>query len=124
MVGRCVVAIVGGVLVVGCDRSSNATPECPVLAAEAAGAPQPFADDFDGDGPLVDYVTNNAEALPEVARVEGRYRALVTDNSDDRTLHFFKKQGRLDARLLSFPFDYVVRNVGIQFLVVAMFNGG
>jgi hypothetical protein len=58
-------------------------------------------------------VTNNADVLPDVRQVGGRYRALVEDNSLDKTLHYFSSQGRLDARLVSFPFDYVARNIGI-----------
>lgn len=77
------------------------------------GGTETFADDFAGTGPLVDYVTNNADALPDVSRTDGRYRAVLTDNSDNRTLHFHNAQGRLDARLLEFPFDYVARNIGI-----------
>lgn len=72
-----------------------------------------FVDSFDGNGSLVDYVTNNAEALPNVARVDGRYRAELTDNTDNITLHFNDQQGRLDAKLVSFPFEFIARNIGI-----------
>lgn len=72
-----------------------------------------FGDSFDGTGPLLDYVTNNADALPDVSRVDGRYRAVLTDNNGNKTLHFHQDQGRLDARVLEFPFDYVARNIGI-----------
>lgn len=71
------------------------------------------SDDFDGTGPLVGYTTARPEALPDVARVDGRYRAELTDNTDDRTLHFHDAQGRLDAKPVTFPFDYVARNIGI-----------
>ena len=70
-------------------------------------------DDFDGAGALVDYVTNNESALPEVGRVDGRYRANLTSNANNVTLHFNEDQGRLDAKLLSFPFEFVARNIGI-----------
>ena len=70
-------------------------------------------DDFSGDGPLLDYVTNNPNSLPDVARVGGRYRANLVDNTDNITLHFNQDQGRLDAKRLAFPFDYVARNIGI-----------
>ncbi len=73
----------------------------------------PLGDNFDGSGPLVDYVTNNASALPDVARVDGRYRANLLDNTDDRTLHFNGAQGRLDAKAVTFPFEVIARNVGI-----------
>jgi len=45
--------------------------------------------------------------------VDGRYRAEVTDNTDNKTLHFNGSQGRLDAKHVSFPFDVAVRNIGI-----------
>lgn len=70
-------------------------------------------DSFDGTGDLVDYVVNNSNALPLVSRVNGRYRAEVTDNTDDVTLHFNDEQGRLDAKLMSFPFEFIARNIGI-----------
>lgn len=70
-------------------------------------------DSFDGTGDLVDYVVNNSNALPLVSRVNGRYRAEVTDNTDNVTLHFNDEQGRLDAKLMSFPFEFIARNIGI-----------
>jgi len=72
-----------------------------------------LTDDFDGSGALIDWVTNNASALPETARMEGRYRAELTDNQNDVTLHFNGQQGRLDAKLVSFPFEFIARNIGI-----------
>ncbi len=72
-----------------------------------------FSDSFDGTGPLVGYTTNNASAVPNVARVDGRYRAEVSDNTNNKTLHFNNAQGRLDAKELTFPFDIAVRNIGI-----------
>lgn len=70
-------------------------------------------DSFDGTGPLVDYVVNNESALPIVARENGRYRAELTDNADNKTLHFNDDQGRLDAKLVTFPFEFIARNIGI-----------
>lgn len=72
-----------------------------------------FIDRFDGSGSLVEYVTNNASALPEVGRVDGRYKAVLTDNTNNITLHFNQEQGRLDAKLVSFPFEFIARNIGI-----------
>nr|WP_298925353.1 hypothetical protein [uncultured Allomuricauda sp.] len=72
-----------------------------------------ITDSFDGTGDLVDYVVNNASALPQVGRVDGRYRAELTDNVNDVTLHFNAEQGRLDAKLMSFPFEFIARNIGI-----------
>ena len=76
------------------------------------GAAQ-VSDSFAGTGPLLGYTTARPDALPIVGRVDGRYRAELTDNSDNRTLHFHGDQGRLDAKLVTFPFDYVARNIGI-----------
>lgn len=72
-----------------------------------------LTDAFTGSGDLLDYVTNNASALPETARVEGRYRAELTDNQGNVTLHYNGQQGRLDAKLVSFPFEFIARNIGI-----------
>lgn len=72
-----------------------------------------FIDSFEGSGDLIDYITNNSEALPNVARVNGRYRAELVDNTDNVTLHFNDQQGRLDAKLLAFPFEFIARNIGI-----------
>jgi len=73
-------------------------------------------DDFAGTGSLLNYTTNNASALPGVTRTNGRYRAEVLDNSNNVTLHFHGDQGRLDAKIVSFPFEYIVRNIGIGML--------
>jgi len=75
--------------------------------------PVTLNDTFDGSGDLIDWVTNNASALPETGRVNGRYRAELTSNQNNVTLHFNGRQGRLDAKLLSFPFDFIARNIGI-----------
>ncbi len=71
------------------------------------------SDNFDGDGPLLGYTINNASALPDVSRENGRYKAYLFNNSGNRTLHYKKYQGRLDAKLLSFPFEFIARNIGI-----------
>ncbi len=71
------------------------------------------SDDFAGDGPLVGYTTNNPDSLPDVQRVDGRYRANLVSNADNITLHFNQSQGRLDAKLARFPFVYIARNIGI-----------
>lgn len=71
------------------------------------------SDSFVGNGPLNDYTTNNASALPDVVRKDGRYHATLLNNKDNVTLHFNKIQGRLDAKRLSFPFEFIARNIGI-----------
>ncbi len=71
------------------------------------------SDNFEGDGPLVGYTTNNPSSLPDVQRVAGRYRANLADNTNNVTLHFNQSQGRLDAKLVRFPFVYIARNIGI-----------
>ena len=68
---------------------------------------------FDGAGPLEGFVTNNDYAVPGIVQKDGRYFAPLTNNKDDITLHFHSKQGRLDAKRLSFPFEFIVRNIGI-----------
>lgn len=79
----------------------------------ALTSPVLVSDSFAGTGPLLNYTTTKPEVLPVVGRVDGRYRAELTDNTDNRTLHFNESQGRLDAKLVSFPFDYIARNIGI-----------
>lgn len=69
--------------------------------------------DFAGSGALSGFTTNNASALPNVSRDNGRYRAVLTDNSGNRTLHYHAAQGRLDALPTRFPFEFIARNVGI-----------
>lgn len=71
------------------------------------------SDDFDGTGPLLGYTTTKPDVLPDVGRVDGRYRAELTDNTDNKTLHFNGSQGRLDAKPVTFPFEYIARNIGI-----------
>ncbi|SMD32581.1 hypothetical protein SAMN04488029_0929 [Reichenbachiella faecimaris] len=73
----------------------------------------PLADSFEGDGALIDYITNNESALPDVSRKDGRYHANLTTNLDNITLHYHEDQGRLDAKKLSFPFEFIARNIGI-----------
>ncbi|MEP2023025.1 MAG: hypothetical protein ABJH98_11375 [Reichenbachiella sp.] len=72
-----------------------------------------LSDDFAGNGALLDYVTNNESALPDVSRKDGRYYANLTSNTDNITLHYHEDQGRLDAKKLSFPFEFIARNIGI-----------
>ena len=70
-------------------------------------------DSFDGNGSLVGYVTNNSNSLPDVTQVGGRYRANLTNNNNNITLHYNNEQGRLDAKLITFPFEVIARNIGI-----------
>ncbi|WP_271766744.1 cadherin repeat domain-containing protein [Aquimarina algiphila] len=72
-----------------------------------------LSDDFKGNGPLLNYITNNESALPDVTRTDGRYRANLVNNQDNITLHFNNDQGRLDAKKVKFPFEYIARNIGI-----------
>ncbi len=96
------------------DASADASADASDASNDDTGPDTPtVTDDFAGDGPLLGYVTNNPEALPEVARVAGRYHANLTDNTGNVTLHFNQDQGRLDAKRVTFPFDYVARNIGI-----------
>jgi len=70
-------------------------------------------DSFDTNGPLIDYITNNAASLPNVTSENGRYKAVLADNSGNITLHFNQRQGRIDAKAVSFPFEFIARNIGI-----------
>ena len=92
---------------------NSCSEEEPIDPVQEPMENESVTDSFDGSGPLVDFVTNNAEALPDVTQTGGRYRANLTDNSDNVTLHFNEEQGRLDAKLLSFPFEFIARNIGI-----------
>lgn len=74
---------------------------------------QIWRDDFSGTGALTGYTVNNPSAVPSVTQINGRYRALIDNNDDNRTLHFNQDQGRLDARALDFPFEVIARNIGI-----------
>lgn len=89
------------------------------LTACSLSAPPPqdygklvFEDSFEGEGPLEGYTVNNADVL-KITTKDGRYYAPIFDNTDDKTLHFNGAQGRLDAKLVSFPFTVVARNIGI-----------
>ena len=98
---------------VGSDGTDGESSGGQTDTGETGDGDGEFADAFDGDGPLEGWVTNNAGALPQVARVDGRYRADLLDNTGNVTLHYHQDQGRLDAKALSFPFEVVVRNIGI-----------
>lgn len=74
---------------------------------------QNLSDDFEIEGELTGFVTNNPNSLPDVSKIEGRYHASVTNNDNNITLHFNEFQGRLDAKLLAFPFEFIARNIGI-----------
>ncbi|MFK7913039.1 MAG: PKD domain-containing protein [Pseudomonadales bacterium] len=97
----------------GTVSSSTSTVTITATASGNGGNGSNVSDDFAGNGPLLGYTTNNASALPDVERVNGRYRANLTDNTDDVTLHFNNEQGRLDAKRISFPFEYIAYNIGI-----------
>ncbi|MEO9484637.1 MAG: hypothetical protein ABJG47_14360 [Ekhidna sp.] len=91
-----------------CSNSSDPLPDDDDMESGDV-----FIDTFDGTGALVDYTTNNETALPNVAQVAGRYRAELLDNANNVTLHFNEDQGRLDAKRVAFPFEFIARNIGI-----------
>jgi len=70
-------------------------------------------DDFAGNGSLLGYTVNNPNSLPDVTRTNGRYRANLVDNTGNITLHYNARQGRLDAKQVTFPFEAIARNIGI-----------
>lgn len=99
-------------LIVGFTSCDGST-ELPVQDPSISNVASIKSDDFSTDGVLVDYVTNNVNDLPDVSKIGGRYYANLIDNTGDVTLHFNNYQGRLDAKLLSFPFVFIARNIGI-----------
>ena len=106
--------------IVSCGSSSSGTTgnQSAIQAEEGSAlsltqVPSSKSDDFSGDGALLNFITNNESDLPDISRVGGRYRANLTDNTSDMTLHFNNMQGRLDAKRLSFPFEFIARNIGI-----------
>ena len=96
-----------------CSNDNSPSPADDENSEQEQTDPETFTDHFEGSGALIDWVTNNASALPETARMDGRYRAELTNNQNDITLHFNGHQGRLDAKLVSFPFEFIARNIGI-----------
>jgi len=80
---------------------------------DPAPATDTVSDTFAGNGPLINYTTNNASALPDVKRLNGRYHATLLNNDNNVTLHFNGRQGRLDAKRVAFPFEFIARNIGI-----------
>lgn len=98
--------------VLSCSTSESEVKD--INQEEEEDNPSPtLVDNFDGSGALVNYVTNNEEALPQITQSQNRYHALLTDNTNNITLHFNQEQGRLDAKLLEFPFEFIARNIGI-----------
>lgn len=59
------------------------------------------------------FFTNQANSLPEVGMKCGRYTAELTDNSNNKTLHYNGAQGRFDGVLVEFPFKVIARNIGV-----------
>lgn len=57
--------------------------------------------------------TNNAAKLSRVRFVGNQYQAYLTSNANNITTHFKRDQGRLDYWRVTFPFEIVVRNIGI-----------
>ncbi|WP_109098810.1 hypothetical protein [Aquimarina sp. AU58] len=106
------VSVIFFVILAACSNdddvsNSNSEPD-PIINPE-----NEIFDDFEGTGPLVDYITNNATVLPNVSRSSGKYHAVLDDNTNNQTLHFNEEQGRLDAKLVTFPFEFIARNIGI-----------
>ncbi len=96
------------------DENSDSDPmDDPVDDPTEENNDDYFIDSFDTNGPLIDYVTNNESALPNVSSVSGRYKAVLEDNNNNITLHFHDNQGRIDAKLVTFPFEFIARNIGI-----------
>lgn len=86
--------------------------EIDAISITSASSNSSLIDQFDGVTPLLTTI-NNLNALPDISKDLGRYHANVTDNANNITLHFNEDQGRLDATLVSFPFEFIARNIGI-----------
>lgn len=72
-----------------------------------------LSDPFDGTGSLTDWSTINAASLPGVEQTGGYYRAPVPSHSGTTTTHFNTDYGRLDYRLVEFPFEAIANGVRI-----------
>jgi len=70
-------------------------------------------DAFEGSGTLDGYTTVNASDLPNVTEANGRYLAELADNTADVTTWFNSDAGRGDFKATEFPFEIIVRNIGI-----------
>ncbi len=95
------------------DSTEDSSPDNVTVNSSPVAPPVTVSDDFSGNGALIDYTTYNGSAVPNVARSNGRYRAEITNNSGEKTLWYEGNQGRADVKLVSFPFEYIARNVGI-----------
>ena len=95
------------------DGTNTASATITINVIEVLENTEGLSDNFDGDGALLNYITNNEAALPDVTRTDGRYRANLVNNQDNITLHYNDDQGRLDAKKIKFPFEYIARNIGI-----------
>ena len=93
------------------DTEENTLVPNPVTTPDIL-AGERVIDQFDGSKELLATI-NNEEKLPDVTKTTGRYRASLTNNTDNITLHYNEFQGRLDALLLTFPFEFIARNIGI-----------
>lgn len=113
IVRRSAAAVTLSLLASSCGIIGSDDGGCTALPGDLVEPVPSFADGFDGSGALDGYVTNNPEALPGVEQRDGRYHVVLDDNAGNKTLHFHGDQGRLDARAVAFPFDYVARNIGI-----------
>ena len=59
-------------------------------------------------------MTWRASALPNVSFNNGRYRAELTSNAGSPTMHYNRQQGRFDGAKTRFPFEVIVRNIGVE----------
>ena len=65
-----------------------------------------------------EWVSWRADALPNVNfdsdAPEQGYSVDLLSNAGNRTLHFNNDQGRFDGREVTFPFEVIARNIGIE----------
>lgn len=83
----------------------------------------PVSDTFDGTGDLLGYTTIlggtddgggvDTDNITPIGRVNGRYRAELINSDSDATLFFNSNYGRGDYKTVTWPFEIIVRNVGV-----------
>ena len=96
--------------------SNNTTSSRSIQVSVAPASSQAIIYDFSCESTEslpAGFIVNNADALPDVGMKCGRYNANLMNNSNNKTLHYNRDQGRFDGVLVDFPFKVIARNIGI-----------